>query len=193
MFRTAKWVAVVVTFALIGWALAALADRQSQLVEREERLAGALAEQRETSVLLARQVRRLGGRPVVSPPSGPIAGPQGEPGERGPGPSLAQVLAALTDYCSGGVCRGDDGDDGARGPRGATGEVGAVGPRGAPGESVTGPPGPQGEQGPRGEAGPTGPRGEPGPTCPEGYTPQERTLRSDEQPQGETVIVCVRT
>lgn len=192
-----KWAAIVVAFSLVGWALAALAERQAHLVEREERLSGALAEQRATSEILARQVRRLGGRPIV-PEAAPgpqgVQGVQGIPGPAGPPPSLTQVIAALADYCADGRCRGpagEDGRDGKPGPRGFPGDDGATGAQGEPGESVTGPPGPQGEPGPRGETGATGPRGEPGPTCPEGYSTEERTIRTDQHPEGETAVVCV--
>lgn len=46
---------------------------------------------------------------------GQCQGPRGkdsvEPGPRGPGPDDAQVLSAVTTYCSGGVCKGENGSD----------------------------------------------------------------------------------
>lgn len=118
-------------------------------------------------------------RTITGPP-----GPQGVPGSTG-----AQGI------------QGPPGPAGPRGRDGADGQNGARGPRGAPGESVTGPQGPQGPEGPQGPAGPAGPagadgqdgaQGRPGPTCPDGWHAEQRTLRSDESPQGETVIVCVQ-
>lgn len=90
-------------------------------------------------------------------------GPQGKTGEQGPPPTAAQVLSAVSIYCSGGACTPSgptqsqvnaavatfcsggacEGKPGATvtGPPGAT----VTGP---PGATVTGPPGATGEQGP---------------------------------------------
>ncbi len=110
-------------------------------------------------------------------------GPQGEDGARGPsGPAGAPGARGEA---------GPRGDVGAQGPQGDTGPQGDQGPTGA-----TGPAGPQGPAGERGPTGAQGPQGEPGPAgppCPQGYTREERTLRSDEAPQGEQILVCVAT
>lgn len=190
-------VAVLTALALLVWLIFTVAGLSAQLKDADRRLDQAKARYSENqahAAALADQVRALGDRPVVEP-GDPVPGPQGipgVPGPVGPPPSFAEVVAALAQYCQGGRCRGPAGpagEDGAPGPRGFAGDDGATGPQGPPGQSVTGPPGPQG---PRGETGASGPRGEPGPTCPDGYTTQERTLRTDEAPQGEPAVVCVR-
>lgn len=189
--------AVVVAIALMLWLIFTVAQLASELDDAERQS----LQNRAAAQALAEQVRSLGEKPITSAPEavpGPqgVQGIQGIPGPMGPPPSLAQVVAALADYCADGRCRGAagvDGDDGKPGPRGAPGEsitgpAGPPGPKGEPGESVTGPAGPRGEQGERGA---TGPQGEPGPTCPEGYTAQQRTIRTDEHPEGETATICV--
>jgi hypothetical protein len=149
-----KWVAIVVTFAVIGVTLAVLAGKQAdvgaqQSAERARRVALELdlAEQKAKTQALAEQIRALGEKPVVSPGSPPevitipgITGPRGAPGA--------------------------DGRDGARGPRGFTGLDGPAGPSGAAGtdgapgaDGVDGEPGAVGQAGPEG---PQGPAGEPG-------------------------------
>ena len=50
-----------------------------------------------------------------------VPGPEGPIGPQGPGPTVEQILAAVTAYCSGDVCKG---------PKGDTGEPGATGERG---------------------------------------------------------------
>jgi hypothetical protein len=143
-----KWVAIVLTFAVIGVTLAVLAGRQAdvsaeQSAERGRRVALEvdLTQQKAKTQALAEQIRALGEKPVVSPGSPPevitipgITGPQGVPGP--------------------------DGRDGARGPRGFTGLDGPAGPPGAPGaDGAPGAPGAAGEPGPVGPAGPEGPQG----------------------------------
>lgn len=152
MTRIMKWIAIVAAFALLGVALAVVADRQDQnaasIAEeqaRRERVEEQLSEQQVASEQLARQVRRLGGTPVVDPSDLPA----GEPGPAGAtGPA------------------GPRGEQGARGPRGPAGAPGASGEDGAPG--ATGEPGPAGPQGP---AGPAGAQGERGPEGPAGQDP----------------------
>ncbi|WP_272495201.1 hypothetical protein [Nocardioides bruguierae] len=140
--------------------------------------AAALGEAENITRRLARQVRRLGGTPVVTPsdiepatgPAGPV-GAIGPPGPRGPAGQDGEDGEDGTD--------GQDGADGKRGrtgATGATGETGATGATGAAGADgtdgktgATGATGPQGPAGPKGETGATGPRGETGATGPAGY------------------------
>lgn len=179
----AKWVVVVVGFALIGVALAVIAGRQADhsadianADARRVALEAALVEQQQTSQALAAQVRQLGERPVVSPGEAPevvtipgLTGPQGATGPAG--------------------ARGARGLSGKRGPRGFTGLDGPVGATGATGpQGATGPAGPQGPPGAQGEPGKDGADG---PACPDGYHPENRTVKSDEQPAGEPVVLCV--
>lgn len=110
-----------------------------------------LNEQESAASALAEQVKRLGGKPVVDPPTAPPAA-----GQRGPGPteaqvraavadycagdrckptvSRSQVAAAVADYCAGGLCQAKDGANG--GP-GKDGTDGADGADGAPGPGPT--------------------------------------------------------
>lgn len=117
-------------------------------------LAHAARRNAKAAVILARQVRRLGGEPVVKPSTlpQPMAGPSGPPGPSGQ--------------------KGDPGDAGAQGPRGATGDRGQQGPVGHPGPAgprgEQGPPGPAGQSGAEGAKGDTGPAGPPGAQGPQG-------------------------
>jgi uncharacterized membrane protein len=129
----------------------------------------------EDSHVLAEQVERLGGTPLVSPAPIPTGerGPAGQPGPRGePGPSGP----AGRDGSPGPAGKpGKDGTPGRPGPTGPPGVQGSPGPQGEPGDTVTGPPGPKGGKGedgkdgtdgaagPKGEQGDPGSRGEPGP------------------------------
>lgn len=112
-----------------------------------------LVDQKEDSIALGEQVKRLGGKPVVDPPATPTQG------ERGPGPTAAQVqaavadycagdrckptvsrsqvAAAVADYCAGGLCQGKDGTNGGPGTDGTDGANGADGTDGAPGPGPT--------------------------------------------------------
>ena len=96
--------------------------------------------------------------PEIVAQSGPVGatGAQGAPGDRGPGPTEAQVFGAVRDFCDTPQvpCKGDTGATGAPGatvvgPAGAPGDsvIGPQGPKGDPGESITGPPGPAGVPG----------------------------------------------
>lgn len=63
-----------------------------------------------------------------------VVGPAGPQGERGPGPSDAQVRAAVDDFCGQGRCVGPAGPAGPPGPPGADSTVpGPAGPPGPPG------------------------------------------------------------
>ncbi|WP_284704942.1 hypothetical protein [Nocardioides bruguierae] len=134
--------------------------------------AAALGEAENITHRLARQVRRLGGTPVVTPsdiepatgPVGPV-GAVGPPGPRGPAGQDGEDGAD-----------GQDGSDGKRGRTGATGETGPAGATGVAGADgtdgkagATGATGPQGPAGPKGDTGATGPRGEAGAAGPAGY------------------------
>lgn len=155
--RTAAALAVAALFAV--WLFAtvnSLTDQVNERVTTDEYEAGvdratakgaANADGLKTAQAqidaLRRQVRKLGGVPVVQPSDVPelvtVPGQTGPPGPAG--------------------VDGIDGKDGQRGPRGRTGDDGTAGEAGAPGEA--GPPG-EGATGPAGPAGPEGPAGEKG-------------------------------
>lgn len=106
----------------------------------------------------------------------PEAGPTGPPGERGPGPTQAQVVqalsrfcadndctptptvdqvaAAISDFCSDGACRGEDGENGQNGTDGENGraptaeEIGAAVAAFCADGSCRGADGEDGKQGP---------------------------------------------
>lgn len=165
-----------------------MSGQLGQANARQHALVQAARHNAKAAAALAAQVRRLGGRPVVKPSAlpSPVAGPKGDAGIPGaPGSVGPQGEPGAVGP------RGPRGATGARGPAGVDGQPGQPGPTGPRGdEGPAGPPGPQGE---RGEPGPQGERGEqgpPGPTCPAGYSAQTRTIHTDEQPAGETVIVC---
>jgi len=123
--------------------------------------------------LLAAQVERRGGDPVVDPAD--LPGPAGAPG-----------LSGLDGE------DGRDGRDGRTGPRGPRGYPGA-GTDGASGidgrDSITpgpdGAPGPQGDQGPPGPAGADGPagqdgaRGPAGLACPDGFEARTQNVTTE--------------
>lgn len=103
-------------------------------------------------------------------------GTDGRDGARGPGPTTAQIAAAVDSWC--GIdarCQGPQGAAGAPGKDGKDSTVpGPQGPAGPAGKDST-VPGPQGPQGPAGPAGPAGkdstvpgPKGDTGPTGPAG-------------------------
>jgi len=112
------------------------------------------------------QLRENGIEPETPSPetvaqSGPVGatGAAGPQGDRGPGPTDAQIFTAVSDYCSTPQvpCKGETGTPGATGapgasvtgPAGANGDsiTGPQGPKGDPGESITGPPGTNGTDG----------------------------------------------
>lgn len=150
-----KFLALVVAMGLFGYGLFSLGHRVDTLNARlgesqadRADLRAELNEQESASMALAEQVERLGGKPVVDPP--------GIPGPPGPGPTAAQVKAAVADfcagdrckptvsrsqvatavadYCAGGLCQGKDGTNGGQG---ADGTDGADGANGAPGPGPT--------------------------------------------------------
>lgn len=165
-----------------------VAEQRSDQVDR----ANAKLRQSVAAIVKANhRLLRAGEKPVKVPSVVPTVGPQGETGrtgrtgQRGPGPSTAQVAAAVATYCAvTGACAG-------HGPTSAQVAAAVVsycdsrghcaGPAGNSGD--TGPSGPQGPQGPGPSAdqvatavasycsdhdGCQGPKGDPGPTGPEG-------------------------
>lgn len=124
------------------------------------------------------------GIPVAGPagPGGP-PGPQGErgftgaqgvQGRTGPGPTAAQIAAAVDDWCGAGMCRGESGDRGHPGADSTVaGPQGSQGAQGEPGQDST-VPGPAGPAGPAGAdstvPGPQGIRGTQGTAKPGSYT-----------------------
>jgi hypothetical protein len=128
---------------------------------------------------LARQVERLGGKPVAGPP-----GSRGTPGQSVTGPRGPAGLSGV---------------DGVPGPSGSPGKTGAAGRDGVDGAAGVGSPGPSGvagQPGPPGEPGPAGPQGPAGADgkdgangtapCPDGYSWQAPADDPD-------ALVCRRT
>lgn len=166
--RSKAWVMPLVVMLLAGLMLGvvihqlgSLSARLDQSQADRDEFHQQLQQQEKASQTLAKQVRKLGGTPLVSPhvevtagPSGP-AGAVGAAGQRGPaGPAGARGAA------------GKDGVDGAPGPAGPSGAPGADGAPGAKGDPGTkgpagppGPSGPAGADGKDGSAGPAGPAG----------------------------------
>jgi hypothetical protein len=146
-----SFIALVLVMAAIGLGIALTSYRVDSLATQLEEsqadraaLHDELDEEAEDSAALWAQVKRLGGKPVVDPAGAPTQG------ERGPGPTAAQVqaavadycagdrckltvsrsqvAAAVADYCAGGTCRGAAGADGTDGVKGADGADGSAGP-----------------------------------------------------------------
>jgi len=171
-------IVVWLTFGALLW----VSHQNDYLEQRDAQSQAERAELREQAErleveqkALARQVRRLGGKPVV--PTTDLAegevivieGKRGLPGEPGkPGRD------------------GKDGRPGRPGEDGADG-IGEPGPAGS-----AGPEGRQGPQGDQGQQGPQGPAGPAGPPCPDGYHAEERDVMTTGNPFGEPMLVCVR-
>lgn len=175
-FRRFGWVLLalllVAFFALYG---DRISDRLNDL-EAKAVTNGKVADANaEDARRLARQVERLGGKPVVETDDLEQPAQPSDPPVVAPELTDADVAAAVEAYCATGIC---DGEDGAPGEsvtpsqvaaavaaycdsngecRGAPGQAGTDGTDGQPGE--TGAPGDQGAAGPQGPAGP-GPTGE---------------------------------
>lgn len=154
-----QFLLLVLLMATIGLAIALIAHRvdtlDAQLRESQadrKDLHAKIDDERAAAQALKEQVERLGGKPVAEP---------GEPnqGAPGPGPTAAQVraavadycigdrcaptvtrsqvAAAIADYCAGGTCKGRDGKDGGAGADGADGTNGTDGTDGATGPGPT--------------------------------------------------------
>ena len=149
--RKMRWILIVAVFATLGAGLAyalngvessakRLDAAQAQSIARDKAITAnqsALTDANAKVTALSDQLENLGKEPVVSP------SPVTVTGERGPGPTLGQVIVAIQNYCiANGECRG---------------------PAGVPGKSITGPKGNTGKSitGPAGES-ITGPQGVPG-------------------------------
>lgn len=106
----------------------------------------------------------VGQAPVPVPQSAVVVGPQGPAGPPGI-VTVAQISAAVADYCSTGRCVGPIGPAGPTGKDGKPGQVGAAGTAGSPGaDGETGAPGKDGANGSDGQPGPAGPAGPKGDT-----------------------------
>ncbi|MFD1547026.1 collagen-like protein [Nonomuraea guangzhouensis] len=147
--------AAVAFAGLMAAGMAAIGDVRSQLRKAES-----------DGQVLAEQVKRLGGVPLVSP----SAGPQGERGPVGPAGQTVVGPRGLTGPSGPPGPAGRDGKPGKDGAAGPTGLQGIPGSKGEPGATVTGPPGAKGEQGADGKDGKdgadstvVGPKGETGP------------------------------
>lgn len=166
--RLVVWtVLMVLVAAILATWIHGLASRVSD-AEKQATANRAAAEQ------LARQVKGLGGEPVVEPSTLPrvptsepgksgAQGPSGPSGATGPGPSWAQIAASVADYCAHhNKCTGPAGatgqpgkDSTVPGPAGAAGKDGKDGSPGKDGadSTVPGPQGPAGADGATGAAG----------------------------------------
>lgn len=112
-------------------------------------------------------------------------GATGETGASGPGPTAAEILAAVVAYCrsDNDPCRGSTGPQGADGqsivgPKGDTGATGSAGADG--GNGTNGVNGADGATGPQGPQGSQGPQGDPGLQGPQGATPTQMNCTQDE-------------
>ncbi|HEY9352975.1 MAG TPA: hypothetical protein VIP28_06990 [Nocardioides sp.] len=150
---------IVLVVTVIG--LFRLSDSNESLTTKVERSEAELAklskqanDDHAAAQALEEQVKRLGGKPVAEPGE-PPAGPPG------PGPTAAQVqaavadycagdrckptvsrsqvAAAVADYCAGGLCQGKDGTNGGPGADGTDGTSGTDGTDGADGAPGPGP------------------------------------------------------
>lgn len=164
------WLVVVACMAVVGVLLALGVNDVQNTQDDLEQTQARLDQQENASRVLARQVKRLGGEPVIDPDDLPepepgeqgpqgLIGPQGPPGPQGdPGPKGPRGFP------------GPPGPFGPPGEDGSPGRTGDTGPAGATGETgATGSQGETGAQGPQGETGPQGPQGEQGPAGPAGF------------------------
>lgn len=201
-----KWAYIAMFVVLAYFTFTVLDDLTNRVNEANSR-----ADANEAGVAaLSDQVKGLGATPVVTPSDLPEKGDTGADGL--PGLNGAIGLPGLdgsdgTDGTDGTDGRngetiigppgpsGSDGQDGQNGTQGATGEPGAtvVGPTGPQGPiGPVGPEGPRGSAGTDGKDGADGADGSDGQTCPDGYTLDERTLITTQNPLGEPGFVCVQ-
>lgn len=145
--------AVVAFGAYLAVANAGSRVERLELIQQLDDERAENAELRDQVDALYEQVLAAGETPVVEPtnPGDPVRGERGDRGEPGRGPTGAEILSGIREWCTvnPASCRGADGTDG----------VGKDGTPGPPGETVVGPMGPQGELGPVGPQGPQGPQG----------------------------------
>lgn len=164
--RSRPWILPLVSMLLVGlllgfvlYQLDHLSSRLDQSQTDRQQLHDQLVTQQHAAEQLAKQVRRMGGTPVVTPSPavsgdaagavGPI-GPSGPPGPRGiagrpgkNGTTGASGAAGAPGPAGSSGVSGAKGDTGATGAKGDTGAVGATGPQGpagadgAPGTSIT--------------------------------------------------------
>lgn len=178
------WVAILAVIALTGFLVVRVASLGTAVTASEHDLdhaASARAQlesdldaQQAAARALARQVRRLGGTPVVTPTTG-AQGPAGIPGLTGPpgprGPVGPRGPKGDT---------GNAGSTGTTGSQGSTGSTGATGPAGPKGDTgPQGPQGPQGDQGPKGDTGPAGTANAGTYSCPDGQYVTGFTVTAD--------------
>jgi hypothetical protein len=191
------------------------ATRLTEMQHQVSELTEVLHVSQDTAKELFDQVQRLGEEPVTpdpdslevpdplteddQPESAPMRGERGEPG---PPPSMAQIAAAVTNFClENGLCKGPDGktptvdelramvsdavaafcaNDACKGDPGNDGNDGRDGIDGK-----------DGLDGLPGGVGPTGP---PGPTCPEGYYLDEVWMVISEEetglPSNQQAVIC---
>lgn len=190
--------------ATIGSQSTRISEMQNQISE----LTDVLQVSQETAQDLFDQVEQLGEDPVTPDPdslSVPEPLPeddsesspqQGERGEVGPPPSMAQIAAAVTDFClQNGLCKGPDGETPSEEVlQGMVAQAVAIfcandACKGDPGQD--GVDGLDGNDGATGGVGPTGP---PGPTCPEGYYVDEVWINISDEETGpsssQPAMVC---
>lgn len=168
MNQRRAWITPVLVMLLAGLVLGiviheigSLSARLDQSKIDRDQVHHQLQQQEQASETLAKQVRRLGGTPLVTPsvevtagPTGPVGatGQRGATGPAGqPGPAGATGLTGATGETGPSGAPGQPGPKGDPGPKGADGNTGPTGPAGADGKD-----GKDGEPGPAGPAGPAG-------------------------------------
>lgn len=197
------FVAAAVLMAFLILKLGRASDQIGSLNQADAARDRAIAALADAEASARAQIKSLGGTPGVPPPQVIISGAAGA---QGPGPSDAQVQAAVDLYLlahppsplvPAALVEADVTAYLALHPPAPSdaqvatavaafmaahpapnGQPGSPGPQGSPGVGETGPAGPAGAQGPAGEQGP------PGPACPSGYSQQPETIN------GHQALVC---
>lgn len=171
-----------------------LAGTVSASKKDQAKITKRLDDQRDASATLAAQVELLGGTPAVTTDSGDVV--MGPKGDRGPGPTPAQIRAGVDDWCSdgdrckppgptrqqlvaavaahcaAGNCqgprglKGDKGDTGEQGPGVTAAQVSAGINTYCSNDSCRGP---KGDTGDKGEKGDKGDKGDTGSVTPGTY------------------------
>lgn len=179
--RSKAWVTPLLVMLLIGILLGFVIFRVGSLSDRLDRsqsdrtdLHRQLQQQEKASQTLAKQVRKLGGTPLVTPPVEVTSGPSGPAGGTGPvgprGPIGATGATGKTGAQGVAGQVGPIGPTGAIGPEGPKGDVGSKGPAGDKGDAgPAGPVGPAGADGKDGAPGQQGPAGSAGSVTPGDY------------------------
>lgn len=176
-------IAGVLTLGVVAYQQSDRAAVAAEQAAAAEDAAAVEAAQRGQDIEALRdQVYELGETPVVAPPSPvptspstvPRNGRDGEDGEDAPAPTAAQMLAAVQQCFTSGLCvapEGDVGPAGTNGTNGTDGRDGTNGSDGAPGAA--------------------------GPPCPQGFTPATVWLSASDAeidiPTTRQAVICLPT